>query len=383
MGRHRHVAKHFSAKLDKALGCWRPHKLCVSMMAVGVFLTLASLPVPFWRVDRVGWGPIMGSEKAGEPPTQSWGDTAPRQWYRRNYGLFYAEGSTRLSWAALFRTTCDMRDLATITSVGTQIVSVFKDGKQACSNDSCGVGYMTHLTQRCQAYQKIYSACLALTVMTCFGVIIPMTALVFGLHFKRGRGAGIIGTGSCFGGFLILVANVMWAVTTDSGFTQIMESAWYPYAELSYGYYCHLFGGLFLVTGGGIYLYACWDEIQMYDVVGTKFHKGLKRLEDRKFKLLQMKNNLFYGNQGATNYGNAQPGMTVGGGVVTTTQHNVMPTGVCYVQQTHQPVSAPQYVQPKQVVYQQPQIQVQVPVESYGRPQPPIEYSMPDAPPTR
>eukprot|EP00913_Durusdinium_trenchii_P009309 g8748.t1 len=118
---------------------------------------------------------------------------------------------------------------------------------------------------RCKEYSKIYVVNFAVLFVTFFGCLLSLIGMLVGCFRPLRRAGGITYGLLLFCGFAMLVLNVTWALVTWNAFTNLGESAWYPYPDLAIGWFLHLYGSLTMLISARVFGWLVMPLVRAFD----------------------------------------------------------------------------------------------------------------------
>ena len=202
-------------------------------LLAAVTLSVASVFMPDWRLG--------GSSQFMYPAGLNQG------FAQRSYGLVYVEGLRKLSWAELSTSICDRWGLYHNTA------SLFEVAPP-CTNSPvdpahCTELFETHIRARCESYSALtlisWITIGVLSISTTLAALTSVVMLVISLGiWKRFVLAGLLAST-----VLAFSAVAVWGILSEFYFSLLTESATYPSAPLSLGFWLACASVLCLATG--------------------------------------------------------------------------------------------------------------------------------------
>eukprot|EP00928_Gymnodinium_smaydae_P088373 TRINITY_DN72471_c0_g1_i1.p1 TRINITY_DN72471_c0_g1~~TRINITY_DN72471_c0_g1_i1.p1 ORF type:complete len:548 (-),score=87.31 TRINITY_DN72471_c0_g1_i1:292-1827(-) len=269
MGRREKIKEHLRDE-DDAAGI--KDYILIGACIFGTVLLMISTFVPYWRTDNIGTTPIeMGWSFVG--------------FKSRHYGVLQVKGMSSQSWGTLSNNVCHHRNVQALKSAGTALWALGTgDFLKCASGQKCGAGVTAHLAVRCTAYQSMQRISNALLGITFFCVLMGIAGSLAILLMKKQTAGGIVfGLFAC-SGLLSLSLNIAWAVTTDSAFKSLAQTAWYPYPSLAAAYYLNLTGGLLILIAACLYGAYVMPDVYSYDPAEEKLEKAKGKIDKRRRK---------------------------------------------------------------------------------------------------
>lgn len=258
----------------KCLQKIRVEAFALSLCALGMVLIIAGLCSNRWRVDEVGTKQLDALWYFSE------------SFDTKTYGVLTVKGSNSQSWNTLTRTTCEYMNAAAVGALATaflQLVKTKANGATCTGGaESCLEGFSTHMTTRCEQYQKISTLNTALLAVTLVGILMGVAGIVLSCVGSRKKLGGIGFGLLIFPAVLLVILNISWLFVTDEAFTKLGTTAWYPYPSIGIGYYLHLEGSLLLLIASGVFGWLVLPEVNKYDSVQETLDKKRWQLNDLK-----------------------------------------------------------------------------------------------------
>lgn len=219
------------------------------MCGVGMLLVMISVMIR-WRLDEHGVTPLQNV----------WSIATFEQ---KSYGLLSVRAREYRSWTIITQEMCDWTGMK-----GGQIASFAQaiiNGGGCDGEEACGEGLAEHLYMRCKEYSKIYVVNFAVLFVTFFGCLLSLIGMLVGCFRPLRRAGGITYGLLLFCGFAMLVLNVTWALVTWNAFTNLGESAWYPYPDLAIGWFLHLYGSLTMLISARVFGWLVMPLVRAFD----------------------------------------------------------------------------------------------------------------------
>ena len=248
-----------------------------ALLFVSVMVFVASIFVPNWRSG--------GGSTFLYPPALHQGFDS------RSYGLIYVEGLRKISWAELSTSICDRWGLYSNTA------SLF-DIAPMCTNSpkdaaECTNLFETHLHDRCESYAAMtIVSWITMGIISIATVMTAVTSIVM-LVISLGVWKRFVLASLFSASILVVTAILSWGLLTAHYFQVLYDTATFPEAPLSVGFWLAVGAGSCLVIATFIFwrlsngLHAKADRMsvsqaKLLDIMERRYldHETVKLIDD-------------------------------------------------------------------------------------------------------
>jgi len=232
------------------------------MCGFGIILVFAG-SLMRWRLDEHGVQPLRNVWKI-------------MGFNSKSYGLLTVHAKETRSWQLITHEVCDWAGMK-----GAQLSTYIQAGVGGgCDGaEDCSQGLADHLYTRCKEYNKIYIVNFAVLGFTFLGCLLGLIGILIGILRPLHRGGGITYGMLLFSGFSMLILDIVWAVTTWNAFSNLGDTAWYPFPSLALGWFLHIYGSVTILVSARVFGWLVMPLVRAFDPEQQQLEDRIKKME--------------------------------------------------------------------------------------------------------